>query len=187
LLRAQRRAIHRPIADWYATRDPALRAEHLERAEDATAPAAYLAAAKTRATALQQEEALALARRGGAIATEPRELCALALMEGELLHDLGQGREALAAYRRALEHAAETMVYAAARCPASPQPTARERRRRSAGGTDERSRRHTAVTTTCPANPPPARQSQFSLGRARRAALPMNRRSPLHAGLATRC
>lgn len=103
LLRPQRRAIHGPIATWYADRDPALRAEHLERAEDAGAPAAYLAAAEIRAAALQPEEALALVRRGTAIAATAENRRALALKEGELLHDLGQGRDALTAYRLARE------------------------------------------------------------------------------------
>ncbi len=103
LLRPQRRAIHGPIAAWYADRDPALRAEHLERAEDPGAPAAYLTAAEARAAALQPDEALALVRRGLGIATTPADRRALALKEGELLHDLGQGRDALTAYRLANE------------------------------------------------------------------------------------
>jgi tetratricopeptide (TPR) repeat protein len=103
LLRPQRRAIHAPIAAWYAGRDPALQAEHLERAEDPAAAAAYLAAAEARAAALQPEEALTLVQRGGAIATTDGDRRALALKEGELLHDLGQGREALAACRLAAE------------------------------------------------------------------------------------
>jgi len=103
LLKPQRRAIHAPIAAWYADRDPALHAEHLERAEDPAAPAAYLAAAASRAAALQPDEALALVRRGIAIATTKEDRRALALKEAELLHDLGQGRDALTAYRLANE------------------------------------------------------------------------------------
>ena len=103
LLKPQRRAIHGPIAAWYKDRDPALHAEHLERAEDPTAPSAYLAAAASRAAALQSDEALALVRRGIAIATTNDDRRALALKEAELLHDLGQGRDAMTAYRLANE------------------------------------------------------------------------------------
>ena len=106
LLKPQRRAIHAPIAAWYKDRDPALHAEHLERAEDPAAPGAYLAAATSRAAALQPDEALALVRRGVAIAKTNEDRRALALKEAELLHDLGQGREAMTAYRLANELAA---------------------------------------------------------------------------------
>ena len=34
LVRSRRRELHRRAADWYAERDPVLRAEHLERAEE---------------------------------------------------------------------------------------------------------------------------------------------------------
>ena len=103
LLKPQRRAIHAPIATWYKDRDLALYAEHLERAEDPAAPAAYLAAAASRAAALQPDEALALVRRGVPIAKTNEDRRALALKEAELLHDLGQGRDAMAAYRLANE------------------------------------------------------------------------------------
>src|SRR5262249_18749076 len=47
LLRRHRRELHRRAADWYADQDSVLRAEHLERAEDPAAAAAYLAAARS--------------------------------------------------------------------------------------------------------------------------------------------
>jgi class 3 adenylate cyclase len=48
LLRSRRRELHQRAAEWYADRDPVLRAEHLDRAEDPKAAQAYLAAARSR-------------------------------------------------------------------------------------------------------------------------------------------
>jgi predicted ATPase len=47
LLRSRRRDLHRRAAEWYVDRDPMLRAEHLDRAEDPEAARAYLAAARS--------------------------------------------------------------------------------------------------------------------------------------------
>jgi predicted ATPase len=60
LLKARRRDLHRRAAAWFAERDLTLHAEHLDRAEDPAAPAAYLAAARVRAGEYRYEQALAL-------------------------------------------------------------------------------------------------------------------------------
>ena len=46
MLRSRRRELHRRAAEWCEGRDAALRAEHLDRADDPGAPRAYLAAAE---------------------------------------------------------------------------------------------------------------------------------------------
>ena len=107
LLKSRRRELHRRAAAWFAERDPVLHAEHLDRAEDPAAARAYLAAARAQAAGYRYEAALRLVRRGLELATEPADRSALALLEGDILHDLGAMPEALVAYGRALEVAAD--------------------------------------------------------------------------------
>jgi tetratricopeptide (TPR) repeat protein len=106
LLKTRRRDLHRKAATWFATRDLVLHAEHLERAEDSEAARAYLAAARAQAGEYRYETALHLVRRGLALTTERADRIALQSLEGDFLHDLGSMQEALSAYERALEVAA---------------------------------------------------------------------------------
>ena len=71
LLHSARRDVHRRAAGWFADRDPALRAAHLDRADDPGAAEAYLAAARAAARALRHDAALVLARRGGELRAPP--------------------------------------------------------------------------------------------------------------------
>lgn len=110
LLHSHRRALHLRAADWYAERDAALHAKHLDLAEDARAPAAYLAAARSEAAALRFEAARALARRG----SELPDVAAivmheLALFEGDLARYAGDLPGSLAAFERALVHASDDL------------------------------------------------------------------------------
>jgi len=106
LLRSRRRELHRRAADWFAERgDLTLRAEHLDRAEDPAAAAAYLEAAELQAARYHHEAALAQVARGLALAREPDLRFALACRSADLLHDLGRIGEARAAYEAALEAA----------------------------------------------------------------------------------
>ena len=89
-------------AGWFADRDPVLRAEHLERAEDPAAARAYLAAARAQSAAYRTERALALAERGLALARERADRFTLACLRGELLHDLGSMEPCIEAYEGAL-------------------------------------------------------------------------------------
>jgi len=107
LLRSRRRELHRRAAEWYANRDPVLRAEHLERAEDPEAARAYLAAARSQAAEYRQEIALRLVERGCALATDRADRFALTCLQGEILHDLGAMPEAGDAYRAALNVAVD--------------------------------------------------------------------------------
>ncbi|HEX6111213.1 MAG TPA: adenylate/guanylate cyclase domain-containing protein [Geminicoccaceae bacterium] len=105
LLRTRRRELHRRAAIWFAERDLTLHAEHLDRAEDPGAPAAYLAAAREQAGEYRYEQARALVDRGLALATVAGERFALTCLQGELLEHLGAMTESLRAYQAALEAA----------------------------------------------------------------------------------
>jgi class 3 adenylate cyclase/tetratricopeptide (TPR) repeat protein len=98
--------LHRRAAAYFAPRDAVLHAQHLELAADPAAPAAYLAAARAQASGYNNERALQLSERGLALARQDSDTCALSLLHGELLQDLGDTAAALDAYRRARETAA---------------------------------------------------------------------------------
>src|SRR5260221_7808789 len=68
LLKSSRRDLHRRAAAWFATHDPVLTAEHLDRAEDPGAAHAYLLAARAQAANFHFERASELAGRGIALA-----------------------------------------------------------------------------------------------------------------------
>lgn len=106
LLHSARRDLHRRAAAWYAERDPALHAAHLDRAEDPGAADAYLRAARAAAQAWHHESALALARRGSELPAPPATRYALAAFEGEVARDVGDAQASAAAWERALAHAA---------------------------------------------------------------------------------
>ena len=107
LLHSARRELHRRAADWYAHRDPALRAEHLERAEDEGAPQAFLDAAKAVEAALHQDVALGLAQRGAKLARPGPVAYALEMLAGELARDLGDAGASVAAFDRAVDLATD--------------------------------------------------------------------------------
>jgi class 3 adenylate cyclase/tetratricopeptide (TPR) repeat protein len=102
LLKSRRRELHRRAADWFADRDPVLHAEHLGRAEDADAPRAYLAAARSQAAEHRYELARGLVEHGLALAVEGADRFALACFQGDILHDLGDMAAAGHAYGAAL-------------------------------------------------------------------------------------
>jgi tetratricopeptide (TPR) repeat protein len=106
LLHSRRRALHLRAASWYEQRDVALYAEHLDRAEDPRAAAAYLAAARSEAEALRFDVALRLARRGGELPAASALRHELASFEGDLARDTGDIPGSVAAFERALAHAA---------------------------------------------------------------------------------
>lgn len=112
LLHSARRELHRAAAAWFAERDVVLHARHLDRAEYPGAAEAYLAAAHAETAALRTDAAVALAQRGGEITAPAAVRCALALLEGDLLRDLGDAPASIAAFERAREYAPDD----AARC-----------------------------------------------------------------------
>jgi class 3 adenylate cyclase len=101
LTRTRRRQLHGAAARVLAD-EPTLRAEHLDLASDPEAARAYLAASKDQEALFRQDQAIALARRGLAVATDPQARLDLALQAGDLELHAGRGREALEAYRGAL-------------------------------------------------------------------------------------
>lgn len=113
LPRAQRRVLHARAAAWYAGRDATLRAEHLERADDPAAAAAYLDAAREQAAQQRRERALQLTERGLARADDDSR-GGLAALRAELLHDAGAMRESQAAWQTALDAAADDAARARA-------------------------------------------------------------------------
>ncbi len=107
LLTSRRSALHRAAAAWFATRDPALHAEHLERTQDPAAPDAYLDAARGQLATYRYDAASDLIRRGLAIARTQEQIFELTCFHGEILHDLGAMVEAGDAYAAALEAAGD--------------------------------------------------------------------------------
>jgi tetratricopeptide (TPR) repeat protein len=96
-------------AAWFAEHDPTLRAQHLDRAEDAAAPGAYLQAAMTQRAAYHVETALALAERGLALVRDTAERHALACLKGELQRDLGDVAGSIATFRDAVAAAPDAI------------------------------------------------------------------------------
>jgi class 3 adenylate cyclase/tetratricopeptide (TPR) repeat protein len=105
LTRERRRALHRAIAEQVRAFDPALYAEHLDKAQDLRAARAYLDAAKWQAAALQPERAITLISRAAALASKPDDTFDIALCHGRLHIEAGRGADALACYETALAHA----------------------------------------------------------------------------------
>ena len=103
LLKARKRDLHRRAAEWFADRDPTLRAEHLDRAEDSAAPQAYLGAARAEASGYRYEGARDLVERGLDLAGDRADRYALTSFQADLLRKLGDPKESITAYRRALE------------------------------------------------------------------------------------
>ncbi|MBA4097354.1 MAG: hypothetical protein C0484_11380 [Rhodospirillum sp.] len=114
LTHERRAQLHRVAASLFAERDPAVQAEHLERAGDAGAPAAYLRAANAEAALLHMAVALGLADRGLAIARTSSDVFELAMQAGTLQRDLGRGEPALASFTKAHEAAVGAPQRAAA-------------------------------------------------------------------------
>jgi class 3 adenylate cyclase/tetratricopeptide (TPR) repeat protein len=114
ITKVRRGELHRAAAAWFGERDPALRAEHLDRADDPGAPQAYLEAGRSQATRLQFDTALRLAQRGVTLARAPADRYALNMLIGSLLRETGAGGPAVAAYELALA----STTYPAERCRA---------------------------------------------------------------------
>lgn len=98
LLRAQREQMHRQAAEFFADTDLVLHAQHLDRANDEAAAAAYLGAAVAQAEALHFNTALSLATRGLEIAEDPATKCRLACLHGEALRNTGATEDSIASF-----------------------------------------------------------------------------------------
>lgn len=103
ILRDELRGLHLKAAALFRGTDAILYAEHLAAATDPGAADAFLEAARESATSYRKELALALAERGLALTTPDPARLSLLNLKGEMLRDLGQGAESIAAFEAALE------------------------------------------------------------------------------------
>lgn len=102
LLGETARRLHRRAADWFGENEPDLRAEHLDRAGDPGAPAAYLRASELLQAGGRVALALDRAERGLALAGTDADIIALALRAGHMHIELGSPAQALIRFREAL-------------------------------------------------------------------------------------
>ena len=103
LLHSKKRELHRKAADWFGTQEPILRAEHLDRAGDPEAAQAYLTAATDQAGRSRFDVALQLTERGAQLATSASLRCALSLLRGDVLRELGRSQDSISAFREAVQ------------------------------------------------------------------------------------
>jgi tetratricopeptide (TPR) repeat protein len=115
ILTTKRQSLHRAAAKWFDGRDNALRAEHLAKADDPSAIAAYLAAAEELVKAYRLDEGLSLLERARNAGAAPSDRFVIDLRQGDLLAELGRSDEAIAAYERALESASDDVTKASAK------------------------------------------------------------------------
>lgn len=101
-LHSRARELHRCAADYFRQHDLTLCAEHLDKARDPGAAAAYLAAARTQQANYHFLHARMLVERALTIVGEVSVRFALLSLSGELLRSLGEPAASLDAYREAL-------------------------------------------------------------------------------------
>ncbi len=112
LLRDQRRRHHVRAAEWFGEARPDLKAHHLDRADDPSAAAAYLAASHFASARYRQMEALDLIARGLEIAEVPETRFELNMRNGNVRRTIGNNETALAAYRLAEQNASTDLARA---------------------------------------------------------------------------
>lgn len=107
LLTSQRHGLHRHAAGWFEDRDSVLTAQHLDRAESPDAVQTYLTAAQTQVQTYHYEQARELLARGLELAGDDGERYALLQLQGEVCYASGAIDDAIDAYRRAVDLAAD--------------------------------------------------------------------------------
>ena len=105
LLHKRRRALHARAAEWFASRDLVLAAEHFDRADDPRAASAYLDASAVLTEQFRHGAALTLVERGLALAVAQETRFALLMARGRLLVELGRSSDAIEAAQAALSAA----------------------------------------------------------------------------------
>lgn len=108
LLKPRRVELHRRAADWHSNSDLPLYAEHLDRAGDPGAAAAFLTAAQEEAQNDRNEAALRLTNRSLEIA-DRTEISAVAAFRGDLLRSLGEVESSIAAFEQARDCASDAI------------------------------------------------------------------------------
>ena len=106
LLKARRVELHGRAAAWFADNDAILYAEHLDRAEDDGAVAAYLAAASEQHGLRRYLRALNLVDRALELEGTRELRLTLTCMQGDLRRDLAQVDASLQSFEAAIELAA---------------------------------------------------------------------------------
>ncbi len=101
LLAAQRTELHLKAARIFEAGDPTLCAQHLDRAGDTGAAAAYLRAAMAQAEAFRLDGALTLIQRGIEIGTDRNVTCDLYCLRGDVLRNIGDTEGGIAAFEMA--------------------------------------------------------------------------------------
>jgi class 3 adenylate cyclase/predicted ATPase len=109
LLTTRRTELHRVAAGWYSARDLVLRAEHLDRANDMAAAAAFYHATVSQIEALHFDSALRLADRGIELATDPDVKCDLLCLRGDALRNTGATEDSISVFESAVETASDDM------------------------------------------------------------------------------
>lgn len=104
LLKAQRTHLHLRAANWFASRDLSLRAEHLDRAGAPDAASAYLVAAQADMRRYRNDSALSLSERGLALA-DAAVAHEIACFRGDMLRLVGEIQGSIDAFKRALKDA----------------------------------------------------------------------------------
>lgn len=114
LLKVRRKQMHARAAACFQDRDPALAAEHYDRADSPQAGKAYLVASNAEAAQFRYDAALALAERGIGVAAQRADRFALLLGRARLLLELGRAQDSIEAAGAALEAAEGAAERAAA-------------------------------------------------------------------------
>lgn len=102
LLSDQKQQWHRAAAAWYTVRDPALAAEHFERARDPRAPRAYLEAARAERLLQHTDRTVQLLERGLELASDAGDRIELLTELGSMLPTVGRPLEAIEAFEQVL-------------------------------------------------------------------------------------
>ncbi len=103
LLNSKKRELHGKAAQWFGEEESILRAEHLDRAGDPEAAQAYLSAANDQAGRSRYDLALQLSERGAQLASSGALRCALELLRGDVLRELGRSQDSIAAFQAAVQ------------------------------------------------------------------------------------
>ena len=105
LLNTRKRELHSRAAQLYRDQEPALYAEHLDRAQDAGAAHAYLIGAQSEAQRFRYDIALRLLQRGLEIVQDFEHRYAMTMLRGDLLRELARTEESITAFEQALQAA----------------------------------------------------------------------------------
>ena len=103
LLNTSKRALHTKAAQFFHNRDPVLHAEHLERAGDPGAAAAWSSAAKSLAERYRDARAAEAVKRGLLVAESDVDRFALTCFSGDLQRRLGDPSDSESMFQQALE------------------------------------------------------------------------------------